>query len=220
MAAFPLGVPERYQAALYARTLLLNCVTTHYAALWENCWRGEYAAETWSRDDARLKPFATLGPRWTGGTPLRNYFERRQALVETDVLAAMALGLSLGDLETMYAIQFPVLQQNEADTWYDARGNIVFTRSSGLKGVGLERRATGRTGPKGWEDIRGEQLDADTYAGAAPTHTHTVDPQKSELYGGQEVTFYAPYTRCDRVADYRRAWAHFEERLGKHGGEE
>lgn len=220
MNAFPMGVPKSYQAALYARTLLLNCVTSHYASLWESCWRGEYAAETWSRDDARLKPFSTLGPRWTGDTPLRNYFERRQALVETDVLAAMALGLSLGDLETVYAIQFPVLQQNEADTWYDARGNIVFTRSSGLKGVGLERRATGRTGPKGWEDIRGEQLDENTYAGLAPTHTHTVDPQKSELYGGQEVTFYAPYTRCDRVADYRRAWAHFEERLGKHGGEE
>ena len=23
-------------------------------------------------------------------------------------------------------------------------------------------------------------------------------------------TYVAPYTRCDRIADYRRAWAHFE----------
>ena len=38
---------------------------------------------------------------------------------------------------------------------------------------------------------------------------HTIDPQKSELYGGQQVTYYAPYTKCDRIADYRRAWAHF-----------
>lgn len=32
-----------------------------------------------------------------------------------------------------------MLQQNEADTWYDARGRIVFTCSRGLTGVGVER---------------------------------------------------------------------------------
>lgn len=215
MQSFPLGIPSKYQSALYSRTLLLNCLTSHYADLWTSCWRDEYAAETWSKDDARLKPFAGLTPDWTWDTPLRNYYERRQALVEIDVLAAMALGLSLKDLEMIYTIQFPVLQQNEADTWYDARGNIVFTCSKGLTGVGLDRKGSNKTGTKGWEDIRGEQLDQNTYAGTAPSHTHTIDPQKSELYGGQQVTFYAPYTRCDRIADYRTAWAHFQEMIGK-----
>jgi hypothetical protein len=65
----------------------------------------------------------------------------------------------------------------------------------------------------GWEDIRGEQIDENTYAGTSPTHTHTIDPEKSELYGGQQQTFVAPYTRCDRIADYRTAWAHFESLL-------
>ncbi len=215
MQSIPLGIPEKYQSAMYSRTLLLNCLTSHYADLWSSCWRDEYAAETWSKADARLKPFAALQPDWAWETPLRNYYERRQALVEIDVLAAMALGLSLKDLEMIYTIQFPVLQQNEADTWYDAKGNIAFTCSVGLSGVGLERKRNGKTGAPGWEDIRGEQLDANTYAGAAPTHTHTIDPQKSELYGGQQVTYHAPYTRCNRIEDYRTAWAHFEKILSE-----
>lgn len=205
MQSFPLGVPSKYQSALYSRALLLNCLTTHYADLWQSCWREDYAKESWSIDDTRLKPFSGLTEEWKWETPLRNYFERRMALVEIDVLAAMALGLSLDDLEMIYTIQFPVLQQNEQDTWYDARGNIVFTCSKGLTGVGLDRPT--------WNAMRGEQLDDNTFAGAAPTYTHTIDPKKSELYGGQQVEYAAPYTRCDRLADYRRAWACFQQRL-------
>lgn len=211
LSKYPLGVAPKYQSALYSRTLLLNCLSTHYADLWSECWRPEYAEQTWSIKDSRLKPFSVLTETWEWNTPLRNYFERRQALVEIDVIAAMALGLSLEDLEMIYNIQFPVLQQNENDTWYDAKGNIVFTCSKGLTGVGLDRKYNSKTGAKGWEDIRGEQLDENTYRGTASTHTHTIDPAKSELYGGQQVTYHAPYTRCDRIADYRRAWAHFEE---------
>lgn len=208
MQSFPLGVEEKYQSAMYSRTLLLNCLTVHYADLWQSCWRPEYAQEEWSLSDPRLKPFTGLTEEWTWDTPLRNYFERRQALVEIDVLAAMALGLSLKDLELIYTIQFPVLQQNENDTWYDAKGNIVFTCSSGLKGVGCER--------KEWEAIRGSlSEDGMTYEGTAPTYVHTIDPKKSEMYGGEEVTYYAPYNKCDRIADYRRAWAFFENKYNK-----
>jgi len=117
------------------------------------------------------------------------------ALVEIDVIVAMSLGLSLDELISIYSIQFPVLQQNEEDTWYDAKGRIVFTCSVGLKGVGVDRPI--------WESIR-NQKEGETY-------THTIDPAKSELYGGQQVTYYAPYTKCDRIEDYRRAWAHFEK---------
>lgn len=208
MQSFPLGVAEKFQPAMYSRTLLLNCLTVHYADFWQSCWRPEYAQEEWSLADPRLKPFTGLTEEWTWDTPLRNYFERRQALVEIDVLAAMALGLSLKDLELIYTIQFPVLQQNENDTWYDAKGNIVFTCSSGLKGVGCER--------KEWEAIRGSlSEDGMTYEGAAPTYIHTIDPKKSEMYGGEEVTYYAPYNKCDRIADYRRAWAFFENKYNK-----
>jgi len=218
MQALPMGVDEKYNDALRVRTLLLNCLTRPYADLWQECWNDAYKQEQWSIADNRLKPFTSLSEQWDWTTPLRNYFERRQALVEIDVIVAMALGLSLKDLEMIYTIQFSVLQQNENDTWYDAKGQIVFTCSTGLKGVGLDRR--GNRNSAGWEDIRGEEiLDAEGriigYKGITSTHTHTIDPAKSELYGGQQQTFYAPYKRCDRIADYRRAWAFFEQKFGK-----
>ena len=95
------------------------------------------------------------------------------ALVEIDVLAAMALGLTLDELIMMYEIQFPVLQQNENDTWYDRHGRIVFTCSKGLIGVGVDRPI--------WNHIR-EMHPGETYA-----HTLT-----SELYAGQTITYEAP----------------------------
>lgn len=211
LESLPLGISDQYKSALFSRTLLLNCLTTAYADLWQEMWDGAYKNETWSLRDKRLKPFDKLHEDWSWDIPLRNYFERRQALVEIDVISAMALGLSLQDLEMIYTIQFPVLQQNENDTWYDAEGKIVFTCSKGLTGVGLDRKRNAKTGMLGWEDIHGEQIDENTYRGNAPTHTHTIDPSKSELYGGQQQTFVAPYTRCDRIADYRTAWAHFEK---------
>ena len=215
MTSFPIGVAKKYQSALYSRILLLNCLTVHYADLWQEMWDVAYKQEKWSIDDPRLKPFDMLHEDWAWDIPLRNYFERRQALVEIDVIAAMALGLTLEDLEMIYTIQFPVLQQNEADTWYDQKGNIVFTCSKGLTGVGLDRKRNAKTGMLGWEDIRGEQIDENTYAGTSPTHTHTIDPAKSELYGGEQVTYYAPYTKCDRIEDYRSAWSHFEKIFNK-----
>ena len=204
--AFPLGVDEKYNIALRSRTLILNCLTKYYADLWQELWQDEYKAEQWSIDDPRLKPFDTLTREWQWATPLRNYFERRQALVEIDVIAAMALGLSLKDLEMIYSIQFPVLQQNEGDTWYDQKGHIVFTCSKGLTGVGCDR-------PE-WNAIRGTvSADGNSYDGNGEPYTHTIDPKKSELYGGQQVAYYPPYTRPDRIQDYRRAWAFFEKRF-------
>ena len=134
---------------------------------------------------------------WTWDIPLRNAFERRQALVEIDVLSAMALGISLEELILIYEVQFPVLQQYEGDTWYDSRGNIVFTNSKGLVGLGVESKV--------WKTLR------DLPAGQ--TYVHTID--KSELYRGQQIEYHAPFDRCNRAEDYRLAWAHFEKILAK-----
>lgn len=192
---FPLGISNRYKPALFVRTLLLNCLNKYYASLWEESWQDAFAEEYWSVNDERLKPFSSLTKEWSWQTPLRNYYERRMALVEIDVITAMALGLTLEELILMYNIQFPVLQQNEDDTWYDTRGNIVFTCSKGLVGVGLDR-------PE-WEQIRDMQ--------SGETYEHIIT--KSELYFGDKVTYHAPFQKCDRVEDYKRAWQFFEEKF-------
>lgn len=197
ITGIPLGIAPRFKPALFVRTLLLNCVNRYYADLWAQQWQDAYRAEAWSRPAVPgATDFAALGPEWSGTTPLRTWQARRQALVEIDVLAAQALGLTLDELVLLYEVQFPVLQQNEDDTWYDQRGNIVFTCSKGLTGIGLDRAA--------WERVRDRPA-------TAPPVPHLLT---SELYAGREVLYYPPFVKCDRVADYRVAWAHFEGRLG------
>lgn len=190
---FPLGIGTKFKFNLFVRTLLLNCVNKYYATLWEEIWQEEFKADSWTKQDNRLKSFNTLTNNWQWSSPLRNWFERRQALVEIDVISAMALGLSLEELILIYNVQFPVLQQNEDDTWYDTSGNIVFTCSKGLTGVGVDRPI--------WDQIRNLQ--------AGETYEHTIT--KSELYQGKKIIYHAPFDKCDRVEDYKTAWKHFEE---------
>jgi hypothetical protein len=191
--SLPIGIRPLPLKYLNSRTLLLNCVGSYYSKLWKNHWQEEFKQDSWSKNDSRLKSFNSLTEEWKWEIPLRNWFERRQALVEIDVITAMALGLTLEELILIYNVQFPVLQQNEDDTWYDQKGNIVFTVSKGLTGVGLDR--------KEWEQIK-EMKSGETYE-------HTIE--KSELYNGKNVTYYPPFDKCDRVEDYKQAWAHFEK---------
>jgi hypothetical protein len=202
--SLPLGISPNYKPQLFIRTLMLNCLNKYYAPLWEESWQEAYKHDSWSKADSRLKPFDTLTPEWQWSSPLRNWYERRWALVEIDVITAMALGLTLDELILIYNVQFPVLQQNEDDTWYDQRGNIIFTCSKGLNGVGIDR-------PE-WEKISQEVNPLQRTLQSGDTYTHTIT--KSELYQGQQVTYYAPFDKCDRVEDYRRAWEWFEGVIG------
>lgn len=185
------------------RALLLNCLTESYSYLFEKCWCDEYNNETWSKSDPRLdnKRFSTLTSEWTWDTPLRTDYERRQALVEIDVLTAMALGMTLEQLKTIYRIQFPVLQQYEADTWYDANGRIVFTTNRSLVGVGFDRKqweANVKGAPSGRVFTR--EIEDDTQPGGPVKRT---------------IEYVALFDRCDREQDYETAWKFFEEKYGK-----
>ena len=181
------------------RTLLLNCLSTYYAELWAKQWKDSFTKDDWSKSNPRLRStcFTNLTPTWTWNTPLRSDYERRQALVEIDVLTAMALGMTLNQLKTIYRIQFPVLQQYEADTWYDANGRIVFTNNRGLTGVGFDR--------KEWENgIKGAP------AGKKFYRTIMDDTQP----GGpvqRTIEYVAPFDRCDRERDYEVAWEFFSK---------
>jgi hypothetical protein len=202
---FPLGIDDKFKGQLISRTLLSNCVTANYAALWNNNFNVEWLNYNWSGSGQRLRSFNNLATNWSWETPLRNSFERRFALIEIDVIVAMSLGLKLEDLILMYEVQFPVLQQNEDDTWYDQKGSIVFTPSKGLTGVGLDRAE--------WDKITEVVDSMQRRLKQGDTYTHTII--KSELYGGQQLTYYTPFDKCDRVEDYKVAWAYFEKVFAK-----
>ena len=176
----------------------MNCLTNHYAELWAECWLPELIADHWAKDDPRLNNdfFAKLTPKWQRNCALRSDYERRQALVEIDVLAAMALGLTLKELQTIYRIQFPVLHQNESDTWYDRNGRIVFTCSKGLIGVGFSR-------PE-WNEIK--EMKSGSVERKITDDTMPGGPVE------RTIVYEAPFDRCDREADYETVWAEFARR--------
>lgn len=215
----PLLNESIFALSMSERSLLLNCVTNHYANLWKTCFDTSFTHSTWSKSDPRLSPtrFTSLTPEWTWDTPLRTDYERRQALVEIDVLTAIALGMTLQQLKTIYRIQFPVLQSYEADTWYDANGRITFTNNRSLTGVGFTRpewENAGAVQPIKRGDAPWDGIIKHAPAGYVFARTITDDT----MPGGpvqRTIEYAAPFDRCDREQDYETAWKFFKEKYQK-----
>ncbi|HKO89882.1 MAG TPA: DNA methyltransferase [Polyangiaceae bacterium] len=184
-------------AAVY-RILRLNCLTTHYADLWNRNWS---PALGWSSNDPRLSPWPGPGTPWARAVALRNAFERRWALIEIDALTALELKLTIDELCTIYRTQFPVLRDYERNTYFDKNGRIAFTNNRGLTGVGLDREDF-----KLWVSClkSGTPLpkDFDT-RGLVPFYL-----------GDQASSNLAPFDLRDREADMRHAYAYFLQKLG------
>ena len=183
------------------RGLLLNCLTKPYANLWQSCWDETYTSMSWAKDDPRLTAdtFTSLTDEWDWHTPLRTDYERRQALVELDVLASMALGITLDELIDIYGLTFMVLNQYEADTWYDANGRVAFSSKKGYGKLTFDR--------PDFERIKNAP------AGKVFTRTITDDTQPG---GPRERTieYVAPFDKCNRVEDYKTAWKFFTQKYG------
>jgi hypothetical protein len=207
--AATLPVISTLQNDLNLRTLTLNCLTHFYSELWSKCFDVSFKTDHWAKVDQRLDPthFSDLSSDWHRSVALRTDYARRQALVEIDVLVAMALGMTLEELQTIYRVQFPVMRFYESDTWYDQNGRIVFTNSKGLSGVGLPRKSSKKDPTPGWEDVKKMQ---------SGTVEQTV--MDDTLQGGpfeKTIVYQAPFDQCERERDYEVVWAEFERRYGK-----
>jgi hypothetical protein len=184
-------VPQSdYSIFQAARVLRLNCITLLYADLWNQVYNPTFNADGFSRIDPRLTPWGGLPLRWNRTCALRTDFERRQALVELDALAALALGLTLEELLTIYRVQFPVLQKYEHENRYDQNGRLVpgeVLKIAKQEGIDINQPGPG---------IR------------------WTDPK---LYPVKEREYAPPFTRHDREVDMAQAYRVFQERLREKG---
>ncbi|MEY0304266.1 hypothetical protein AB7W11_20365 [Providencia manganoxydans] len=217
---------NRVVSIVSGRYLALVSLVTPYQDLWNSCYTQDFNTQRWSRNLPQLPQdfFANLTPEWQRNCALRSDYSRRQALVEIDVLVAQALGLTLEELLTIYRVQFPVMRQYEADTWYDQNGRIIFTPSKGLVGVGLPRTARKAdlkngfvfnvdspdwTGGDctdqaiGWDDVK--HLQTGTVSVTFDDYTRSDEGER------RTVIWQAPFIKPDREDDYKVAWTFFAQ---------
>lgn len=123
------------------------------------------------------------------------------------MLVAQSLGLSLDQLIELYEIYFPVLQKKESNTYFDAKGDVVWISAKGTNNVGYFEPGGKKITPTNWKNI----------VASSPSELVCTVMDDTIPGGAREVTrhFVGPFTQCDRIEDYRRAWAHFERLKSK-----
>ncbi|OWA12153.1 restriction endonuclease [Streptomyces sp. CS113] len=173
--------------ALLLRTLRLNALTTHYAALWTELFDPRWAGyEDWANPNwPHLKPLAAdLKPTWYYSTPLRTEHERRAALVELDALVAVWLGITADQLAAIFRSRYPQLYDYESATYFDASG----------------RKIAADFNTYGHGQTKQDYLDLLAYL---------EDPERIP----PPEDYQAPFYKADREAEMRAAHAHFQARL-------
>jgi len=186
------------------RVIKLNCLTEAYNELWNELSATLSISAGWSQffPNARDSDLNISTP-WVFDSPLRSDLSRRLALLEIDVIVSISLGIELKQLLDLYRVFFPVLQNNDKNTWFDQRGQIVWTSSKGLIGVGYLNEKGKSPGRKEWESIL--ESNPSELVCTAIDDTMPDGPEKVER------RFVGPFFKCDRIEDYKRAWAHFEK---------
>jgi hypothetical protein len=175
---------------LINRILSLNCLTSHFDELLE---------ESGKFFDFYKKDLSVS----------RTDIERRQNLVELDVLSSMILDLSEEELITIYHVQFPVLQQNERANRYDQTGRLVPREVLKI----ADRLNIDTNAPFNLSGFKGDTAfvgEVDTPALGVIGGIRWEDPKMEPR---MERVYPPPFTKCDREADMRQAYRVFQERI-------
>jgi hypothetical protein len=174
--------------SMLLRAMRLNCLTSVYGSLWNELYRDTWKRDEWAVIWPELKPLQSVSPKWDRDTPLRKERERRSALVELDVVAAIMLRLTADELVALYKSRFPQLVDYESEMWFDRDGRKL--------AANFNQWGHGQTGEH-WGQFQ----------------AYLEDPEKNPIPDG----YTAPFYKADRIAEYRQAHAAFTERM-KGGG--
>ena len=195
---FPLPVGHPTVDSIVLRTLRLNCLTRHYAGIWESLYRESFCDDTWALQGLPTANLGKVPSEWSRGVALRDERSRRAALVEIDVLAALALGLDVETLVSLYRAQFWKMSRRESETYFDARGSRI----------ALDSFAFGARQQKG-DYAALQAFHADEDCGDLLDRYLPFPPDSAH----DRPWFYNP----DRETEMRSAYAEFERRLDLNG---
>jgi hypothetical protein len=125
MAQFPAPIDHPLVTPLLLRFLRHNCVTRHYASLWEASFDNSWLYDRWAESTFLGASIEAVAPNWSMATPLRSEYERRMALVEIDAIVAVMLGLTAGQLCALYRSQFGTLRKYEWEMFFARDGHRI-----------------------------------------------------------------------------------------------
>ena len=180
------------------RSLCLNCLSMWFKNVWKENFPKEKHLIGWSKEDKRLNSvdFSNMDATWNPEFILKNDYARYQAAVEIDVLTAMALGMTLKQLITIYKLQYPVLQQYDNDTWYDSKGRVSFSAKS-MGRLTFDKNE--------WEMIKNDAL-------SGILHRNITEVMSNGESIERVIDYFPPFECCNREKDYETAWNFFEEK--------
>ncbi|MFI9234956.1 hypothetical protein [Streptomyces sp. NPDC053079] len=177
--------------ALLLRTLRLNTLTAAYADLWAQLYDPKWPGyEPWAIEWPHLTTeLHAVTPTWQRDTPLRTEYARRAALVEIDALVAVWLGIDEGTLIAMYRARFPIMQDFDLVTWFDA----------------TERKIAGDRYTYGFDQTKDHWTQFEAYQEARQKDPKTTVPVPDG--------YTAPFYKANREREMRAAHAYFKRRL-------
>jgi hypothetical protein len=203
LGLLPVPDTSEFYSGLIGRCLLLSCLTEPYSDLWSRNSPHLSRGGNSTCGDRRISVWTTRSSTWSFDLPLRDAFQRRQALIELDVLTAMMCGLQLQDLSTIYGTQFPLLEKAERSAIYDQHGSKIPTSQTvaGKPAVSLvELAATLK-----------EQAGFDVHAEYHPVGSNTQELRKQKIrLGKKEADVLGVSERCtmaDLLAETEVRWS-------------
>lgn len=173
-------VPDnQYKNAIMLRGLRLNAISPLYANLLKHVYTDEFQMDKTLISSIKTSLDCNITNEWNELFAIWRDLDRYITMVELDVLAAKGIGMTLKQLIDLYSINYPNMDDNEKNTWYDQEGKIVFTTNKSFVKYGVSKEIWEKNKDKSFSD--------------------------TDLLGINR-NYVAPYFRTDRVSLYKEAW--------------